>query len=73
MDKVLPQAHVEKLSQFSVPPLSAPLVLKTFKTNLENTLRNFLTNLMLFCKCEHSTVHLAVRTNKNSKDIPEAA
>lgn len=37
MDKsFLPQAFVEKfsLSQFSVPPLSAPLVLKTFKTNL---------------------------------------
>ena len=36
MDKsFLPQAYVEKfsLSQFSVPPLSAPLVLKTFKTN----------------------------------------
>ncbi|MBT8394313.1 MAG: AarF/ABC1/UbiB kinase family protein [Bacteroidia bacterium] len=34
MDKsILPQAYVEKfsLSQFSVPPLSAPLVLKTFK------------------------------------------
>ena len=31
---ILPQAYVEKfsLSQFSVPPLSAPLVLKTFKT-----------------------------------------
>ncbi|RMA58695.1 ABC1 kinase family protein [Ulvibacter antarcticus] len=30
---ILPQAYVEKfsLSQFSVPPLSAPLVLKTFK------------------------------------------
>ncbi|WP_111708361.1 ABC1 kinase family protein [Lutibacter citreus] len=30
---VLPQAYVEKfsLSQFSVPPLSAPLVIKTFK------------------------------------------
>ena len=30
---VLPRAYVEKfsLSQFSVPPLSAPLVLKTFK------------------------------------------
>lgn len=37
MDKnFLPQAYVEKfsLSQFSVPPLSAPLVLKTFKTSL---------------------------------------
>lgn len=37
MDKsFLPQAYVEKfsLSQFSVPPLSAPLVLKTFKNNL---------------------------------------
>lgn len=36
MDKsFLPQAYVEKfsLSQFSVPPLSAPLVLKTFKNN----------------------------------------
>jgi len=36
MDKsFLPQAYVEKfsLSQFSVPPLSAPLVLKTFKSN----------------------------------------
>lgn len=34
MDKsILPQAYVEKfsLSQFSVPPLSAPLVIKTFK------------------------------------------
>jgi hypothetical protein len=31
--KFLPQAYVEKfsLSQFSVPPLSAPLVLKTLK------------------------------------------
>ena len=30
---ILPQAYVEKfsLSQFSVPPLSAPLVVKTFK------------------------------------------
>jgi len=40
MDKsFLPQAFVEKfsLSQFSVPPLSAPLVLKTFKTNLGKT------------------------------------
>ncbi|RZJ65276.1 MAG: AarF/ABC1/UbiB kinase family protein [Flavobacterium sp.] len=35
MDKsIMPQAYVEKfsLSQFSVPPLSAPLVRKTFKT-----------------------------------------
>jgi predicted unusual protein kinase regulating ubiquinone biosynthesis (AarF/ABC1/UbiB family) len=34
MDKsILPQAYVEKfsLSQFSVPPLSSPLVIKTFK------------------------------------------
>jgi predicted unusual protein kinase regulating ubiquinone biosynthesis (AarF/ABC1/UbiB family) len=40
MDKsFLPQAYVEKfsLSQFSVPPISAPLVLKTFKTNLGKT------------------------------------
>ncbi|MCP2029408.1 putative unusual protein kinase regulating ubiquinone biosynthesis (AarF/ABC1/UbiB family) [Flavobacterium sp. HSC-32F16] len=40
MDKnFLPQAYVEKfsLSQFSVPPLSAPLVLKTFKNNFGKT------------------------------------
>ncbi|MRX67681.1 ABC1 family protein [Flavobacterium resistens] len=40
MDKnFLPQAYVEKfsLSQFSVPPLSAPLVLKTFKGNFGKT------------------------------------
>lgn len=40
MDKsFLPQAYVEKfsLSQFSVPPLSAPLVLKTFKSNFGKT------------------------------------
>jgi len=40
MDKsFLPQAYVEKfsLSQFSVPPLSAPLVLKTFKVNFGKT------------------------------------
>nr|WP_314839784.1 AarF/UbiB family protein [uncultured Flavobacterium sp.] len=40
MDKsFLPQSYVEKfsLSQFSVPPLSAPLVLKTFKTNFGQT------------------------------------
>ena len=40
MDKsFLPQAYVDKfsLSQFSVPPLSAPLVLKTFKTNFGKT------------------------------------
>lgn len=40
MDKsFLPQAYVEKfsLSQFSVPPLSAPLVLKTFKKNFGKT------------------------------------
>jgi predicted unusual protein kinase regulating ubiquinone biosynthesis (AarF/ABC1/UbiB family) len=40
MDKTfLPQAYVDKfsLSQFSVPPLSAPLVLKTFKNNFGKT------------------------------------
>ena len=40
MDKnFLPQAYVDKfsLSQFSVPPLSAPLVLKTFKNNFGST------------------------------------
>jgi predicted unusual protein kinase regulating ubiquinone biosynthesis (AarF/ABC1/UbiB family) len=37
MDKsIMPQAYVDKfsLSQFSVPPLSAPLVRKTFKKYL---------------------------------------
>ncbi len=35
---LLPQSYVEKfsLSQFSVPPLSAPLVKKTFKTYFDN-------------------------------------
>ncbi len=40
MDKsIMPQAYVEKfsLSQFSVPPLSAPLVRKTFKKYLGKT------------------------------------
>ena len=43
MDKsIMPQQYVDKfsLSQFSVPPLSAPLVLKTFKTN-ENVFQKF--------------------------------
>ena len=36
---ILPQAYVEKfsLAQFSVPPLSAPLVSKTFKTYFGKT------------------------------------
>ena len=40
---ILPQAYVEKfsLAQFSVPPLSPPLVIKTFK-KLGNTQMNYL-------------------------------
>ena len=41
---ILPRAYVEKfsLSQFSVPPLSAPLVLKTFKKYFGNIVYSFL-------------------------------
>ena len=44
---LLPQSYVEKfsLSQFSVPPLSAPLVRKTFKNYFKNILKNCLMNL----------------------------
>jgi len=49
MDKnFLPQAYVEKfsLSQFSVPPLSAPLVLKPSNRILAKLLMRFLMNSM---------------------------
>ena len=41
---LLPRAYVEKfsLSQFSVPPLSAPLVRKTFKKYLDKYIFTFM-------------------------------
>ena len=69
MDKsFLPQAYVEKfsLSQFSVPPLSAPLVLKTFKTNFGKTpyeiFDEFNTNSINAASI--GQVHLAVKDGK---------
>ena len=56
MDKsFLPQAYVEKfsLSQFSVPPLSAPLVLKTFKNNFGKSPYD------IFDKFDSTSVHAA--------------
>jgi predicted unusual protein kinase regulating ubiquinone biosynthesis (AarF/ABC1/UbiB family) len=42
MDKIFASSlRRNSLSQFSVPPLSAPLVLKTFKTNLGKHLKFF--------------------------------
>ena len=45
---ILPRAYVEKfsLAQFSVPPLSEALVLKTFKKVLVNFHQKFMKNLM---------------------------
>jgi predicted unusual protein kinase regulating ubiquinone biosynthesis (AarF/ABC1/UbiB family) len=69
MDKsFLPQAYVEKfsLSQFSVPPLSAPLVLKTFKTNLGKTPYEIFDefNPNSVNAASIGQVHLAVKNNK---------
>jgi predicted unusual protein kinase regulating ubiquinone biosynthesis (AarF/ABC1/UbiB family) len=69
MDKsFLPQAYVEKfsLSQFSVPPLSAPLVLKTFKTNLGKTPYEVFDefNANSVNAASIGQVHLAVKNNK---------
>ncbi|MFB0910923.1 MAG: AarF/UbiB family protein [Flavobacterium sp.] len=69
MDKsFLPQAYVEKfsLSQFSVPPLSAPLVLKTFKTNLGKTPYEIFDefNANSVNAASIGQVHLAVKNNK---------
>lgn len=69
MDKnFLPQAYVEKfsLSQFSVPPLSAPLVLKTFKTNFGKTPYEIFDefNANSVNAASIGQVHLAVKNNK---------
>ena len=69
MDKsFLPQAYVEKfsLSQFSVPPLSAPLVLKTFKANLGQTPYEIFDefNANSVNAASIGQVHLAVKDNK---------
>ena len=69
MDKsFLPQAYVEKfsLSQFSVPPLSAPLVLKTFKANLGKTPYEIFDefNANSVNAASIGQVHLAVKDNK---------
>jgi predicted unusual protein kinase regulating ubiquinone biosynthesis (AarF/ABC1/UbiB family) len=69
MDKsFLPQAYVEKfsLSQFSVPPLSAPLVLKTFKANFGKTPYEIFDefNANSVNAASIGQVHLAVKNNK---------
>lgn len=69
MDKsFLPQAYVEKfsLSQFSVPPLSAPLVLKTFKTNFGKTPYEIFDefNANSLNAASIGQVHLAVKNGK---------
>ena len=69
MDKsFLPQAYVEKfsLSQFSVPPLSAPLVVKTFKTNFGKSPYEIFDEFNAFSVNAASIgqVHLAVKDNK---------
>lgn len=69
MDKsFLPQAYVEKfsLSQFSVPPLSAPLVLKTFKSSLGKTPYEIFDefNANSINAASIGQVHLAVKDGK---------
>ncbi len=69
MDKsFLPQAYVEKfsLSQFSVPPLSAPLVLKTFKANFGKTPYEIFDefNANSVNAASIGQLHLAVKNNK---------
>ena len=69
MDKsFLPQAYVEKfsLSQFSVPPLSPPLVLKTFKNNLGKTPYEIFDefNATSVNAASIGQVHLAVKDGK---------
>lgn len=65
---ILPQAYVEQfsLSQFSVPPLSAPLVKKTFKKyfgkNPNDLFDEF--NLDAVSGASIGQVHLAVKDNK---------
>jgi predicted unusual protein kinase regulating ubiquinone biosynthesis (AarF/ABC1/UbiB family) len=64
----LPQAYVEKfsLSQFSVPPLSGPLVLKTFKANFGKTPYEIFDefNANSVNAASIGQVHLAVKDNK---------
>lgn len=69
MDKsFLPQAYVEKfsLSQFSVPPLSSPLVLKTFKANFGKTPYEIFDefNANSVNAASIGQVHMAVKGNK---------
>jgi predicted unusual protein kinase regulating ubiquinone biosynthesis (AarF/ABC1/UbiB family) len=69
MDKsFLPQAYVEKfsLSQFSVPPLSAPLVLKTFKSNFGKSPYEIFDEFDAFSVNAASIgqVHMAVKDGK---------
>lgn len=69
MDKsFLPQAYVEKfsLSQFSVPPLSAPLVLKTFKANFGKTPYELFDEFDAFSinAASIGQVHLAIKDKK---------
>jgi predicted unusual protein kinase regulating ubiquinone biosynthesis (AarF/ABC1/UbiB family) len=69
MDKnFLPQAYVEKfsLSQFSVPPLSAPLVLKTFKANFGKSPYELFDefNVHSVNAASIGQVHLAIKNNK---------
>ena len=69
MDKsFLPQAYVEKfsLSQFSVPPLSTPLVLKTFKANFGKTPYEIFDefNANSVNAASIGQVHLAIKNNK---------
>jgi predicted unusual protein kinase regulating ubiquinone biosynthesis (AarF/ABC1/UbiB family) len=69
MDKsFLPQAYVEKfsLSQFSVPPLSAPLVLKTFKSNFGKSPYEIFDefNANSVNAASIGQVHLAIKNNK---------
>ena len=70
MDKsIMPQQYVDKfsLSQFSVPPLSAPLVRKTFKTYLgqypESLYDSFTPNAMNAASI--GQVHKATKDGKN--------
>jgi predicted unusual protein kinase regulating ubiquinone biosynthesis (AarF/ABC1/UbiB family) len=66
MDKnFLPSMLKFSLSQFSVPPLSAPLVLKTFKNNFGKTPYEILMSSMLTrYAASIGQVHLAVKTQK---------
>ena len=68
MDKnILPRAYVEKfsLAQFSVPPLSAPLVNKPLKIILKTTKRNIRYLQCHFYKCiSIGQVHQATKDGK---------